>query len=304
MLTRVFANVAVNTDSVDAIIPHPPVDSRMIQYPKPNAEELPGLYDELDELLGDAETALRTHFIIETDTCGNERVVFGEATTSDFLNALWEDSHTLMPLFQKVTGLPDREFERLYGEKNIGNLRDRKTDFRDEEKAVRFANALIGLLPNNLALETVLFTFVKMWESDQRRHKRGQYEEYVREHLAEHGYSNFKGNTLPGEPDFVIPTEEPYEIIGEVRVIQQRDQQKRFKEFGSEARAAAVNFSEAKFVAVASVTQFNIREQREKIREEVHKASAANIDAVVFQDELDRLIEQLNEWNITHDRLE
>lgn len=105
----------------------------MVQYPKPNREELPGLYDELDELLNDAETALRRHFIIEADECGHDRVVFGEATTSDFLDALWEDSHSLMPLFQKITGLPDREFERLYGEKNIGNLRDRKTDFRDEE---------------------------------------------------------------------------------------------------------------------------------------------------------------------------
>jgi hypothetical protein len=206
-----------------------------------------------------------------------------------------------MPLFQKITGLPDREFERLYGEKNIGSLRDRKTDFRDEEPAVKFANALVELLPRDLTLETVLFAFVKLWENDQRRHERAKYEGYVREYLEEHGYPNFKGNTLPGEPDFVVPTEEPYEVVGEVRVIQQRDQQKRFKEFGSEARAAAENFPDAKFVAVANVTQFNLRERREALREEVHKASAANIHAVVFQDELDRLVDHLNEWGVTRE---
>lgn len=144
----------------------------------------------------------------------------------------------------------------------------------------------------------MLFAFVKMWENDQRRHERAKYEEYVREYLEEHGYPNFKGNTLPGEPDFVVPTEQPYEVVGEVRVIQQRDQQKRFKEFGSEARAAAENFPGAKFVAVANVTQFNLRERREELREEVHRASAATIDAVVFQDELDRLVDHLNEWGV------
>lgn len=271
----------------------------MVQYPKPNSDELPGLYEELDELLDDAERALRRHFVLETDECGTEWLVFSKSTSSDFLDALWDDSHTLMPLFQKVTGLPDREFERLYGEKNIGNLRGRKTDFRNEKQAVKFADALVDLLPNELALETVLFTFIKMWENDQRRHERAQYEEYVREYLTEHGYSNFKGNSLPGEPDFVVPIDEPYEVLGEVRVIQQRDQQKRFKEFGSEARAAAANFPGSKFVAVANVTQYNLRERREDLREDVHKASAANIDAVVFQDELDLLLEHFNDWNIS-----
>lgn len=270
----------------------------MVQYPKPNSEELPGLYEELDELLEEAEVALRRHFPIETGEWGHERVVFGEATRADFLDALWEDSHSLVPLFQKVAGLPDREFERLYGQKNIGNLRDRKTDFRDEEGAIKFAEALVELLPHDLALETVLFTFVKMWEKDQRRHERAKYEEYVREQLEEHGYPNFKGNTVPGEPDFVVPTEEPYEVVGEVRVIQQRDQQKRFKEFGSEARAAAENFPDAKFVAVANVTQFDLREEREELREAVHTASAANIHAVVFQDELDRLVDRFDEWDV------
>lgn len=271
----------------------------MDQYPRPNSEELPGLYERLDELVSDAEAALRRHFHVETGECGHERIVFGEATRSDFLDALWQDSHSLVPLFQKIAGLPDREFERLYGEQNIGNLRDRKTDFRDEEQAIRFADALVDLLPHDLALETVLFAFVKMWESDQRRHERAKYEEYVREYLEEHGYPNFKGNTLPGEPDFVVPTDDPFEVVGEVRVVQQRDQQKRFKEFGSEARAAAENFPGAKFVAVARVPQVNLRERREELREEVHDASAANVHAVVFHDELDRLVDQFDQWDVT-----
>lgn len=270
----------------------------MVKYPKPNIEELPELYDDLDELIREAESALRDHFNIKKEKDNGEKVIFADASKEDFLEALWEDSEVMVPFFQKIAGLPDREFERLYGYSNIGSLRDRKTDFRGEEKAVTFAEALEELLPDELYLETPLYTFIKMWENDQRRHRRAEYEDEVRTFLKKQGYSAFKGNKLPGEPDVVIPESPPYEVIGEVRVIQPRDYQKRFKEFGSEARSARINFSDIKFIAIANLPLHDVRNRREKLRESIHKASAADIDAVIFQDELDKLVELLKKWDI------
>lgn len=138
-----------------------------------------------------------------------------------------------------------------------------------------------------------------MWENDQRRHVRAGYERDVRDILESHGYPNFKGNSLPGEPDFVIPETDPYEVIGEVRVIQPRDYKKRFKEFGSEARAANTHFPDAKFVALAHVGRQIERRDRDTLRKMVHDSSAAEIHAVFFQDEIDQLVSQLDDWGIS-----
>jgi len=271
----------------------------VIQYPRTSESELPELYNELDRMLETADSVLREQFHVETN--GNaDSVVFADATEQDFLDALWADTETMVPFFQKVSGLPDREFERQYGISGIGSkLRGRKTDFRDEEHAQTFAKALNELLPPRLSVEALLFAFVKLWENDQRRHYRARYEGKVLDHLNDGGFPAFKGNKLPGEPDIVIPDTEPYEVTGEVRVIQQKDRKKRFKEFGSEARTAEEHFPDAKFVVVANVGRLIEREDREDVRDDIHTSAAAHIDGVFFQDELDELISQLSEWGVT-----
>lgn len=272
----------------------------MIRYPQPNSDELPELYEELDQLIEVAERALREHFHISVDH-GHERISFHRSTTTNFLGALWDAPEAMVPAFQKVTGLSDREFARLYGERGIGNLKKRKSDFREEEKAILFANALVEHLPREMYLETFLYTFVKMWENDQRRHYRGHYENYVREYLQERGFANFKGTKLPGEPDFVIPREEPYEVLGEVRVIQPEDKRKRFREFRDEAEAAAAHFPDARFVALIQTPSYYLRDRREELRAEVLGIDPEKIDLVVFHDELGRLISELIEWSITRE---
>lgn len=267
------------------------------EYPQPNQEELPDLYDTLDKLASEAESALYEHFDVQTRD-GVEVVVFANADIDQILDALWHDSEVLVNLFQKTTGLPDREFERLYGESNIGGLAGRKRDFRDEEQAVKFATAIDEHIPDEIALHTLIYTYIKMWEGDQRRHFRADFEEDVREVIEDAGYDVFKGNSLPEEPDFVVPTSEPYQVLGEVRVVQPRDYKKRFKEFGSEARAAADNFPEAKFVAVPHLPPHDLETRREELREKVHKWSNAEIHRVYFQDELDDLLDQFEDWGI------
>lgn len=250
--------------------------------------------------MADAVSEVLTAQFPTRKTDESTRVIFADAVPEDYLDAMWANSGVMVPFFQKVSGLSDREFERQFGYRNVGSsLRGRKTDFRDEEKAIAFAEALDDLLPPELSLETLLYTFVTMWENDQRRHYRARYEETVRDYLAEQGFANFKGNSLPGEPDLVVPEDEPYEVTGEVRVIQQKDKKKRFKEFGSEARVADQHFPDAYFVVVANVGRHVTETDREALRREIYDEAAGPIDAIVFQDELDDLVDRLDEWGVT-----
>ncbi|NEU56270.1 hypothetical protein [Halorussus sp. MSC15.2] len=270
----------------------------MDDYPQPNKDELPDLYEDLDELLEDAENAIKKHFRVAENDEGDEIVYLGDADLQAYLDTMWEAPNPMVELFQDVTGLSDREFERLNGISNIGGLKGRKTDFRDEEKTEEFAEEVAKLLPDELKLETLLYSYQIVWQADHRRHYRSDYEETIREHLDEAGFPVKKDESLPGQPDFVIPEQRPFDVVGEVRVIQPRDYDKRFKEFGSEARKAAKEFPDAKFVAVANLPPFDIEERREELRDMIHDLSEAELHQVVFPDELDGLVEQLNDWGV------
>lgn len=268
-----------------------------MEYPTPNDEELPQLYDDLDERLETAEAVLRDHFPIET-TGRHEEVVLSGVSETTYLDAMWDEPAVMVELFQNVTGLSDREFERLSGHANIGGLKERKTDFTDEEKAEAFASAVREQLPESMYLETLLFTYQTVWQADHRRHYRRQYEETVREMLRDAGFGVIKDESLPGKPDFVVPAEPPFTAVGEVRVVVPRDYDKRFKEFGSEARKASESFPEAKFVAVANIPAYELDERRAELRAMVHDLAEAEIDAVVFQDEIDELVAKFERWNV------
>lgn len=272
----------------------------MSDWPRPSSNELPELYEETEEMIEQADSLLRDYFEIDT-SCSMDRIVFDGSDQDDFLRALNADHEIMVPLFQKVAGLPDREFERQYGVSGIGQrLKGRKTTFEGYEPAERFAEVLSEVMPISLSLESIFYTFFKMRESDQRRFYRMRYEKDIREFLMENGYPNFKGNSLPEEPDFVIPESEPYEVIGEVRVIQRKDREKRFKEFRSEAAAAATNFPDAQFVAVANMGAYiEHHDDRESLRDGITKNGSSEIDAVFFHDERDELLDQLSEWGVT-----
>jgi hypothetical protein len=269
-------------------------------WPRPSKEELPDMYNDIDEMTQVAEKLFREHFPIMKEN-GQERVQFAQVDSSTYLEFLDANHEVSVALFQKIAGLPDREFERQYGISGIGQrLRKRKSSFEDYEDAEEFAEVLNDLMPENLALEAVLYAFYKSWEADQRRFYRMRYEEDIRDFLDEHGYTTFKGNSLPGEPDFVIPDAEPYDVIGEVRVIQKTDKEKRFKEFRSEALEAKDNFGDVRFVAVANLGQQYLSDRdREEVRNEITKHGSTEIDAVVFHDEREEFLQQLRDWGVS-----
>jgi hypothetical protein len=258
------------------------------------------MYEDIKSMVEDAEIHLRTHFVVSD----SDEIHFNEANVNHYLAALDTNHEVMVALFQKVAGLPDREFERQYGVSGIGSrLRGRKTTFTGYEDAERFAEALTELMPATLSMEAVLYTFYKSWEANQRRFYRMRYEDEILDFLNDNQYQAWKGNSLPGEPDIVIPETEPYEVVGEVRVIQQKDKEKRFKEFRSEASEAKASFGEdTYFIAVANLGKQYLEERdRETVRSEITKNDTSEIDAVFFHDERDKMLKQLEAWDVSQD---
>lgn len=269
-----------------------------MEFPKASKDLLPDLYTELDEAVETAEEVLRNNFQIVSDGTG-EVVVFDAASKDEYLEAMYDAPEIMVPFFMKISGLPSREFERVYGEENIDAMKTwTRKDLRESKKGNLFAESLLQVLPNRLHIETCLYTFYLMWENDQRRHQRAKYEEVVREQLSEAGFSNRKGEDLPGKPDIVIPSEKPFRVVGEVRDIHRKDFRKRNKNFDSEARRAKENFPEAKFVVVAKFPKHQIENNREGLRDMVLDLNPTDIDAVVFPDELSDFFQTLEKWNV------
>ncbi|WP_276270911.1 hypothetical protein [Haloarcula litorea] len=268
-----------------------------IQYPKASEGILPGVYDLLDEHVKRVETVLRDEFTIE-ERGDTEVILWDEATEQDFLEAMHADSEVMVPFFQKITGLPTREFERVYGIEQVDRIKTwSQKDLRESMRGQELADAVDDLLPEEMYLETALYTFYLMWENDQRRHQRSDYEITVREYLEDQGLSVKKDESIPGQPDLAIPKSPPYKVIGEVRALHRSDFRKRNKNFDSEATKAKQNYPDSKFVVVAKFPQNQVDNNRETLRTEVRSIND-KIDAVFFPDEMDEFIEQLEEWGV------
>jgi len=95
----------------------------------------------------------------------------------------------------------------------------------------------------------------------------------------------------------VIPRDRPFEVVGEVRVMKPEDIRKRIKNFRDEAREAAENFPDSKFIIVANMPPYAIDGKREVRRDEI--GGRPEIDAVFFRDELEEMLEQLADWGVT-----
>mgnify|MGYP006268812561 CR=1 FL=1 len=271
-----------------------------MEYPKASEDLLPDLYDKLDDAEATAERVIRDYFEIE-DSDGHDVILFGEADEDVFLEAMYADPPVMVPFFMKISGLPSREFERVYGIANVDAMKGwTRKDLRESEEGEVFAEALVNVLPDYMYVETALYTYYMLWENDQRRHQRAKYEEVVREQLAENGYPNRKGEDLPGKPDVVIPPSKPYKVLAEVRDMHRKDFRKRNKNFDSEARAAKQNFPNAKFVVVAKFPKLQVEDNREGIRDMVMDLNPDDIDAVIFPDEFDHFYGLLQEWGVEH----
>lgn len=267
-----------------------------MDFPKPDEDLLPNLFEHLDEEVEIVEETLRKHFNVE-DRDGHEILVFSDATQQDYLDALYEKPKTMVPFFMKLTGLARRVFARVYGVDHIDRIKGwEEKDLRETEEGRMLATAAKELMPDKMYLETALFSFYKMWEGDKRRTFRREYEYVILESLREKGYPARKDERIKGKPDIAIPGTEPFEVLGEVRAIDIDDFQKRAKNFRDEASVAKQNFPGTYFIVVAEMPKHQLKRRREELREGLE---AGNIDLVVFQDEMDLLFKKLSQWDVT-----
>jgi len=153
------------------------------------------------------------------------------------------------------------------------------------------------ILPDEMYVETALYTFYQMAENDQRRHVRSNYEDVLLEELRERGIPVKKDESLPGKPDLVIPDSPPHTVLGEVRALHSKDYQKRVKNFDSEARNAKEQFPDAHFIVVAKFPPHQIEAEGEELRQGIKHAND-NIDSVYFDGEIDEFVEQLEAWGV------
>lgn len=267
-------------------------------YPRTSEEELPSLYEELDKRLETIEAALSERFPTAETSDGYVRVQFAAANAEDFVEAMSDYSSVLVQFFMKVSGYSYREFHRQHGVKNILRFDGRKTPFTDDEDALSFGEVLAEELPDEIFMETLLYSYAKLYENDQRRFVRMHYEKEVREWLTEQGIPNQNGEHLPGKPDVIIPESRPFKVTGEIRVYHPVDEDKRYKEFHDEAREAKENYPDAHFIVIANPGEEVVEDphEREELRE---KIASEHIDAIFFHDELETdLLETLENWGI------
>lgn len=268
-----------------------------MDYPRASEDILPEVYDLLDDQVERVEDVLRSNFDIEER--GDVEVIhFGRADAEDFADSMYADPPVMIEFYKKISGLPSREFDRVYA---IGDLERMKSwsqkDLRETERGKKFSEAMEEVLPDEMYVRTALYTFYQMAENDQRRHVRSNYENVVLDELTDAGIPAKKDESLPGKPDIVIPESEPYTVLGEVRALHSKDYQKRVKNFDSEAGNAKQEFPEARFVVFAKFPPHQVEEEGEELRRGIKEANE-HIDSVYFEEELEKFIEQVQEWGV------
>lgn len=267
---------------------------KLKEFPRPNKEELPELYMELDRQIKRVENVIRR--LPEQHFDKDEEIIhFGRMQKSELCKIIAKDPDTMVICFTRVCGLSDREFFRLYGLENVYKLR--KAWQRDLEATDRFLEALIKLLPKQMYLETFLYTFYRMWEEHQKRHYRAKFEPFVRNFFQRHGYECRK-IVHPTEVNGAIPPTNP-QVVMQVRTGVRKDLVKRAKEFSVEFDRSLEAYPNSKFIVIFKIPDHQLK-RRNEIRQVIidHRKGKKQYDAVLFQDELEEALKKLRKWKV------
>jgi len=272
--------------------------------PRPNFEEMPSFYDELDELAKRVEAAIR-NLKPELFNTEEEVIFFNKMTKNDLVELIKKDPEAMVPALTKVCGLSVRQFERLHNLRDVYRLRSPKL-WRVEKlgrNAITFVEVILEYLNGaEMHLETFIYTFYKLWEEERKRFVRGRKaEEELREFLRQHGYSCGK-ITAPVEIDVaILPSKNPSEVrvVMPVRTGVRRDLVKRAKEFSRECDEFRRNFPNAKVVVMFRIPRHEL-DRKDEIRGVIaeQRAGLMPYDGIFFQDELQELIRKLEMWRV------
>jgi len=272
------------------------------KIPRPNYEEIPALYIELDDMTKRIAKVLLSSRIYDRET---ETVRFEKATPEDIYNLIAEDPDVMIPFFVMICGFSVRELERLSKISDIYALRD-KSKFRTKKViARRFAEVVKDNLHHSLYLETVLYKFYKNWEEHQKRHYRAKIEDKVRKFFRDHGYDCGKIKIHCKDKDIEVdgaipPDPKKVKVVFQIRTGVRRDLVKRAKEFSSEFDTILQCYPHIKFVVVYLVSPHE-RDRLEEIRRIIvgERKEKRPYDAVILTwEELEDLLKKFKEWKI------
>lgn len=266
------------------------IEDLLRRIPKPSYDELPGLYNELDEMARKISDILTKSRFYDRST---GLVHFERLSEEELLNLIQSSPNELVPLFVAFCGLSVRELKPY----NIEDVYELRKKF-DKDKAKLLAAIIKGLLNAPFGIETIIYKFYKNWEEHQKRHYRARIEESVRQFFRNHGYRCEK-LTRPIELDGAIPPEDP-KVILQIRLGVMKDLVKRAKEFSAEFDNARRFFPYAHFVPVYIPREHELK-NREVIREIIMRERRGKESyeiVIVSMDELEKLLPKLEEWKV------
>jgi len=273
------------------------VDEILKKIPKPNFNEIPTLYTDLDNMSKEIVQILAKYEILDLN---NMLVRFDITNENTIRELILEKPNTMIPFFVMICGFSERELKRLYKINNVYQL-------KNKSQIEKFAKIVKEYLTYSYSLETVIYKFYKNWEEHQKRHYRGRRaEEIVKQILEE---NNIRGGKIKivcedkeREIDFAIPPDSRnIQVAIMVRRGVFRDLVKRAKEFSSEFDEILKCYPNIKFVVVYLVdpSEINrVNEIREKI--EAERRDRRPYDLVILtEDELRNLPKKLlEEWRV------
>lgn len=266
------------------------VEDILKKIPRPNYDEFPDLYEELDNMTRQIAGLLSP--LTEGDL-----LRFDRASPEDLFTILSKAPDIAVPFFMMLCGFSERELERLYNLKNIYAA-------RREEVLRRFAEVVARHLRHPLHLETALYKFYKNWEEHQKRHRRGRMaERAITEALERAGIAAGKVKVKCGgrerEIDLAVPPDPNRPKVAiMVRHGVFRDLVKRAKEYSTEMDELLQCYPDLKFVVVYLVPPHE-RERLAEIRARIEgeRAGKKPYELVVLtQEDIGLLIERLKEW--------
>lgn len=277
------------------------VEEILSKIPRPNYDEIPDLYIELDSM------SKRIGLILTSSEFYEKGLVrFDKATPEDIYNLIAQDPDVMVPFFVMICGFSVRELERLAGIKDIYSFRNRRVFASKRKIAVKFAEFIVENLRYPLYLETVLYKFYKNWEEHQKRHYRGKVEDKIRQFFEQHGYPcgkikiNCEGKEV--EIDGAIPPDpKKVKVALQIRTGVRRDLVKRAKEFSSEYEDIIQCLPHVKFVPVYLVP-LHEKDKLEDFRRVINNEREGKdpyAAIILTWEELEDLLRLLPEWGIS-----
>lgn len=261
-------------------------------------DELPDLYDTIDQKCVRAGELINEHFIIENHK-GIPVIRFDIATRANFESAILDEHEIAVPVFTKLMGLSNRELARRHGD--VGSL----TALQDREDAdgILQTDQIKALLDDiddeliaPLTMYSVLHTFHVFLEFDQRRHHRNPSEGIMKQ-LREYGFEVKSGRNRPTDPAIIVRSKDTLKtVMIAVRRTTMLDTGKRLNHFYSQSDVLAREYPDSKFIGIFDIPDVSDRECEDIRREAL--TGAGDIDAFFFADEIDKVVSQLESWDI------